>query len=76
MASDIIQNWAFSELKTVVATISIHTHAYTPHTHFQKKNFNSISKIFFSDIVYNVKNKIDFAKNRGAGPSGSPWIHP
>jgi len=28
MASDIIQNWAFAEQKTVAATISIH--AYTP----------------------------------------------
>jgi len=33
MASDIIQNWAFAEEKTVAATISIHTHT---HTHFQK----------------------------------------
>jgi len=62
IASDIIQNWAFAEQKTVAATISIHTHthAYTPH--FQKLlgfrplyNPNSISKNIFSDIVYNVK---------------------
>jgi len=35
MASDIIQNWAFAEQKTVAATISIHTHTHTP-PHFQK----------------------------------------
>jgi len=35
MASDIIQNWAFAEQKTVAATISIYTHMYTP-PHFQK----------------------------------------
>jgi len=32
MASDIIQNWAFAEQKTVTATISIHTHTHTPPT--------------------------------------------
>jgi len=32
MASDIIQNWAFAEQKTVAATISIHTHTHTPPT--------------------------------------------
>jgi len=32
MASNIIQNWAFAEQKTVVATISIHTHTHTPPT--------------------------------------------
>jgi len=32
-----------------------------------------MSKIFCSDIVYNVKNKIDFAKNRGPGsPKSAP----
>jgi len=37
MASDITQNWAFAEQKTVglAATISIHTHTHTP-PHFQK----------------------------------------
>jgi len=35
MASNIIQNWAFAEQKTVAATISIHTHTHTP-PHFQK----------------------------------------
>jgi len=34
-----------------------------------KLNFKNI----FPDIVYNVKNKIDFAKNRGAEPP-APWI--
>jgi len=63
MASDIIQNWAFAEQKTV-ADLDSHTHAYTPpltsknssdfvhykiQIQFQKK---------FPDIVYNVK-KID-----------------
>jgi len=79
MASDIIQNGAFAEQKTVAATISIHTHAYTPTPHMvtraavltpktprisatikYKFNFKNI----FSDIVYSVQNKIDFAKNR------------
>jgi len=62
MASDIIQNWAFAEQKTVAATISIHTHthAYTPTLLKTPRisvtiKSNSISKIFFSDIVYNVK---------------------
>jgi len=39
MASDIIQNWAFAEQKTVAATISIHTHAYTPHTSKNSSDF-------------------------------------
>jgi len=69
----IIQNGAFAEQKTVAATISIHTHAYTPTlpktprisaTIKSKFNFKNI----FSDIVYNVENKIYFAKNRGPGP--------
>jgi len=30
MVSDIIQNGAFAVQETVAATISIHTHAYTP----------------------------------------------
>jgi len=34
MASDIIQNWAFAEQKTVAATTSIHRHMHPPH--FQK----------------------------------------
>jgi len=68
MASDIIQNWAFTEQKTVAATISIHTHTHTPPilpktprisaTTKSKFNFKNI----FPDIVYNVKDKIDFAK--------------
>jgi len=78
MASDIIQNWAFAEQKTVVATISIHTRLHPPH--FQKISRISATikskfnyKNIFSDIVYNVKNKIDFAKNRGgAGPPALP----
>jgi len=77
MASDIIQNGAFAEQKTVVATISIHTH--THHTLPKTPQIsatihpNSFSNIF-SDIVfvYNVENKIDFAKNRAA----PPWIRP
>jgi len=75
MASDIIQNWAFTEQKTVAATISIHTRAHTPPilpktprisaTIKSKFNFKNI----FPDIVYNVKNRINFAKNReGPGP--------
>jgi len=53
-----------------------HTHTYTPTlpktprisaTIKSKFNFKNI----FSDIVYNIKNKIEFAKNRGAGPPGS-----
>jgi len=61
MASDIIQNWAFAEQKTVTATISIHTHTHTlptlPKTSRisatikSKFNFKNI----FVDIVYNVK---------------------
>jgi len=74
MASDIIQNWVFAEQKTVAATIfDSHTHAYTPTlpktsrilaTIKSKLNFKHI----FLDIVYNVENKIDFAKNRGPDP--------
>jgi len=74
MALDIIQNWAFAEQKTVAATISIHTHTHTPPTLPKtprisatiKSKFNF--KNIFSDIVDNVENKIDFAKNRGGGP--------
>jgi len=69
MASDIIQNWAFAEQETVAATISIHTHTYTPTlpktlriTATIKSKFNF--KNIFSDIVHNVENKTDFAKNR------------
>jgi len=74
MASDIIPNGAFAEQKTVAATISIYTHTRTPAilpktpqilaTIKSKFNFKNI----FSDIVYNVENKIDIAKNRGGGP--------
>jgi len=73
MASDIIQKGAFAEQKTVAATISIHTHTHTP-PHFQKLLGFGHDKIqiqfqtYFSDIVYNVENQIDFAKNRGPGP--------
>jgi len=41
MASDIIQNVAFAEQKTVAATISIHTHTHTP-PHFQKLGFRPL----------------------------------
>jgi len=71
MASDIIQNGASAEQKTVAATISIHTHAYTPHTPKNLRISATIKfnfKHIFSDIVYNVENKIDFVKNRGASP--------
>jgi len=74
MASDIIQNWAFAEQKSSGHDFDSHTHAYTPTlpktlrisaTIKSKFNLENIS----SDIVYNVKkNKIDFPKNRGAGP--------
>jgi len=60
-----------------------HAHAHTPTLPktarilevipCKKSKFNF--KNNFSDIVYNVKNKIDFAKNRGAGPP-APWIRP
>jgi len=74
MASDIIQNWAFAEQKTVAATISIHTHTYTPTlpktrisaTIKSKFNFKNI----FSDIVYNVEKLIWLWQNRGAR---APW---
>jgi len=80
MASDIIQNGAFTEQKTVAATISIYTHTHTPPilpktprisaTIKSKFNFKNI----FPDIVYNVKNKIDFAKTGGPGFPPPPWI--
>jgi len=60
VASDIVQNWAFAEQKTVAATISIHTHMHHPHTSKNSSDFGH-SKIqiqfqkYFSDIVYNVK---------------------
>jgi len=81
MASDIIQNGAIAEQKTVAATISIHTHTYTPPTLPKiprisatiKSKFNF--KNIFSDIVYNVENKIDFAKNGGPG-TPPPFLDP
>jgi len=40
MASDIIQNGAFAEQKTVVATISIYTHTRIhPHTSKNSSDF-------------------------------------
>jgi len=84
MASDIIQNWAFAEQKTVAATISIHTHTrigYTPTlpktprisaTIKSKFNFKNIFQTLIVDL-YNVKNKIDFAKKLGGR---APWIRP
>jgi len=63
-----------------VATISIHTHTHTPHTSENSSDFGHY-KIqiqfpkYFSDIVYNVKHKIEFAKNRGAGPPGSAPVY-
>jgi len=58
MASDIIQNWAFAEQKTVAATISIHTRIH-PHTsknsHFGHYKVQIQFQKYFSDIVYNVK---------------------
>jgi len=61
MASDIIQNWAFAEQKTVAATISIHTRTRIhPHTSKNSSDFGHY-KIqiqfpkYFLDIVYNVK---------------------
>jgi len=42
MALDIIQNWAFAEQKTVVATISIHTHTHTPHTSKNSSEFRPL----------------------------------
>jgi len=79
MASDIIQNGAFAEQKTVAATISIHTHTHIPHTSKNSSDFGHYKiqiqfQKYFSDIVYNVENKIDFAKYRGAALP--PWIRP
>jgi len=60
MASDIVQNWAFAEQKTVTATISIQTHTHTPHTFKNSSDFGhykiqiQFQKIF-SDIVHKVK---------------------
>jgi len=59
MASDIIQNWAFAEQKTVTATISIHTHTHT-HTSRNSSDFGHYKiqiqfQKYFLDIVYNVK---------------------
>jgi len=57
-----------------------HTHAYTPTlpktspistTIKSKFNFKNI----FSDIVYNVENEIDFAKNRGPATPGSATVY-
>jgi len=81
MASDIIQNWAFTEQKTVAAMISIHIHTHTPPSILPKTPWISATikskfnfKNIFSDIVYNVKNKIDFSKNRRARGSRAPCI--
>jgi len=58
-----------------------HTHAYSPTlpktpriSATIKSKFNL--KNIFPDIVYNVKNKIDFAKNRGRGRAPSPLDPP
>jgi len=76
MASDIIQNWAFAEQKTVAATISKPTDIRLKKTtDLLCRPIKIQFQNFFSDIVYNVKNKIDFAKNRGAGPPGSAPVY-
>jgi len=61
MASDIIQNWAFAEQKTVAATTSIHTHTRIhPHTSKNSSDFGHCKiqiqfQKYFLDLVYNVK---------------------
>jgi len=57
MASDIIQNWAFAEQKTVAATISIHTHTRIhPHTSKNSSDFGhykiqiQFQKYFFQTL--------------------------
>jgi len=79
MASDIIQNGAFAEQKTVAATISIHTHTrihplpFKNSSHFGHYKIQIQFQTFFSDIVYNVENKI--AENRGARAPLDPPLH-
>jgi len=81
MASDIIQNWASAEQKTVAATISIHTHTHTPPTLLKtprisatiKSKFN-FQKYFFRHCIQCKKIKLTLPKiGEGAGP---PWIRP
>jgi len=49
----------------------IHLHTSKNSSDFGHYKIKIQFQKFFSDIVYNVKNKIDFAKNRGARPPGS-----
>jgi len=81
VAATILKSPILDNKRFVVQTCGItqtHKHPHTP-PHFPKTprisatiksklNFRNI----FSDIVYNVKNKIDFAKNRGPGPLDPP----
>jgi len=74
MASDSFKIGPLQNKKTVAATISIHTHTrINPQTFKNSSDFGHYKvqirfQKYFSDILYNVENKIDFAKNRGAGP--------
>jgi len=80
MASDIIQNWAFAEQKTVAATISIQTHTQTP-PHFQNSSdFGhykiqiQFQKYFFSHCIQCKKIKLTLPKIGGPGPL-DPSLH-
>jgi len=64
MALNSIQNWAFAEQKTGVATISIHTHTCTPtlpktprisatiKSKFNFKNTFSVASVLLTDLQY------------------------
>jgi len=81
MASDIIQNWAFAEQKTVAATISTHAHTHT-HAHTTtlsktprisatiKSKFNF--KNIFRHCIQCKKIKLTLPKIGGPGPPGPP----
>jgi len=79
MASDIMQNWASAEQKTVAATISIHTHTHTPHTSNNSSDLGhykiqiQFQKYFFRHCIQCKKIKLTLPKIGGSGPL-PPWI--
>jgi len=72
MASDIIQNWAFAEQKTVAVTISIHTHTHTPPTLPKTPRISATikSKFNFKSIFQTLYTMTLPKIGGGPGPPG------